>query len=71
MAKKSGNKLGYAFQALVTVIVALATLEATFLIQYYFSRKTIYEEATRRAACGPCPGVSWNATRLLAEPPLR
>ena len=49
MAKKSGNKLGYAFQALVTVIVALATLEATFLIQYYFSRKTIYEEATRRA----------------------
>ena len=49
MAKKSGNKLGYAFQALVTVIVALATLEATFLIQYYFSRKSIYEEATRRA----------------------
>lgn len=49
MAKKRGNKLGYAFQALVTVIVALATLEATFLIQYYFSRKSIYEEATRRA----------------------
>jgi len=49
MSKKRGNKLGYAFQALVTVIVALATLEATFLIQYYFSRKSIYEEATRRA----------------------
>ena len=49
MSKKRRNKLGYAFQALVTVIVALATLEATFLIQYYFSRKSIYEEATRRA----------------------
>ena len=49
MAKKRGNKRGYAFQAIVTVIVALATLEATFLLQYYFSRKSIYEEATRRA----------------------
>ena len=38
MAGIRGNKLGYALQALVTVIVALATLEATFLIQYYFSR---------------------------------
>ena len=49
MAKSNGKKLGYAFQALVTVIVALATLEATFLIQYFSSRKTIYAEATRRA----------------------
>ena len=49
MAKTNGKKLGYAFQALATIIVALATLEATSLIQYYFSRKTIYEEATRRA----------------------
>ena len=49
MAKLSGNRLGYAFQALATVIVALATLEATSLIQYYFSRKSIYDEATRRA----------------------
>ena len=49
MAKKHGNKWGYAFQAIVTIIVALATLEATFLLQYYFSRKSIYEEATRRA----------------------
>ena len=49
MAKTRGNKLGYAFQALATVIVALATLEATSLLQYYFSRKSIYEEATRRA----------------------
>ena len=49
MARKSGKKLGYAFQALATVIVALATLEATSLLQYYFSRKSIYEEATRRA----------------------
>ena len=52
MAKKRGNKWGYAFQAIVTVIVALATLEATFLLQYYFSRKSIYAEATagRRAS---------------------
>ena len=49
MAKSSGKKRGYAFQALATVIVALATLEATFLIQYFSSRKTIYAEATRRA----------------------
>ena len=49
MAKKRGKQLGYAFQALATVIVALATLEATSLLQYYFSRKSIYEEATRRA----------------------
>ena len=49
MAKSSGKKLGYAFQALATVIVALATLEATFLIQYFSTRKTIYAEATRRA----------------------
>ena len=49
MAKSSGKKVGYAFQALATVIVALATLEATFLIQYFSSRRTIYAEATRRA----------------------
>ena len=49
MAKLRGNKFRYALQALATVIVALITLEATSLIQYYFSRKTIYEEATRRA----------------------
>ena len=49
MAKSSGKKWGYTFQALATVIVALATLEATFLIQYFSTRKTIYEEATRRA----------------------
>ena len=49
MAKVKGNKLAYTLQALATVIVALATLEATFLIQYFSSRKTIYEEATRRA----------------------
>ena len=49
MAKLSGNKLRYALQALVTVIVALVTLEVTSLIQYYYSRQTIYEEATRRA----------------------
>ena len=33
MAKKRGKQLGYAFQALATVIVALATLEATSLLQ--------------------------------------
>ena len=49
MAKTGGKKRGYAFQAIATVIVALATLEATFMIQYFFSQKTIYEEATRRA----------------------
>ena len=49
MAKPIKNNLGYALQAIATVIVALVTLEATFLIQYYFSRKSIYEEATRRA----------------------
>jgi len=49
MAKLSGNKMGYGFQAVVTVIVALATLEATTLLQYFSSRKAMREEATRRA----------------------
>ena len=41
--------MGYGFQAVVTVIVALATLEATTLLQYFSSRKAMQEEATRRA----------------------
>ena len=49
MAKSGGNKRGYSLQAIAAVIVALATLEATFLTLYFFSRKTIYTEATRRA----------------------
>ena len=49
MAKPIKNNLRYALQAIMAVVVALATLEATFLIQFYFSRNTIYEEATRRA----------------------
>ena len=49
MAERNKNHFRYALQALATVIVALVTLEATSLIQYYFSRKTIYEEATRHA----------------------
>ena len=49
MAQRNKNHFKYAIQAIVTVIVALVTLEATFLIQYYYARKTIYEEATRRA----------------------
>ena len=49
MAKLSGHKMGYGFQAVVTVIVALATLEATTLLQYFSSRKAMQEEATRRA----------------------
>ena len=49
MERLSGNKLKYILQALATVIVALATLEATSLMQYFYARNTIYEEATRRA----------------------
>ena len=49
MAKRNKNHLKYALQALATVIVALATLEATSLIQYFYARDTIYAEATRRA----------------------
>ena len=49
MAKRNKNNFKYALQALATVIVALITLEATFLIQYFSMRQTIYEEATRRA----------------------
>ena len=49
MAKQRGTKFKYTLQALATVIVALVTLEATFLIQYFSTRQTIYEEATRRA----------------------
>ncbi len=34
---------------LLVVIIAALTLEATALVQYYFSRKAIREEATLRA----------------------
>ena len=44
MAERNKNHFKYALQALATVIVALVTLEATSLIQYYFSRKTIYDD---------------------------
>ena len=49
MARLTGNQLRYALQAIATVLVALVTLEATSLTQYFFARKSIYEEATRRA----------------------
>ena len=49
MPNRKRKHLKYAFQAIATVIVALATLEGTFLIQYFFSRNTLYEEATRQA----------------------
>ena len=49
MASLGRNNLKYARQAAATIIVALATLEATFLIQYFASRKAIAEEATNEA----------------------
>ena len=49
MARLNKNGRRSLLQALAMVIVALATLEATSLVQYYFSRKSILEEATRRA----------------------
>ena len=49
MAKLNRENLTYALQALALVIVALVTLEATSLVQYYFARKTILNEATRQA----------------------
>ena len=36
-------------QAIAMIIVALATLEVTSLLQYYYSRKSILEEATKSA----------------------
>jgi sigma-B regulation protein RsbU (phosphoserine phosphatase) len=49
MAKINRNNARYALQAVATIIVALATLEATFLIQYYSSRQAISSEATNQA----------------------
>ena len=49
MARLGQNNYKYARQAAATIIVALATLEATFLIQYFASRKAIAEEATNEA----------------------
>ncbi len=43
-----GTRLA-ARQGLLVVIVCLLTLEATALLQYYYSRKILSEEATRRA----------------------
>ena len=39
----------FARNGLMILLVAIATLEATTLVQYYFSRKGIKEEATNRA----------------------
>ena len=66
MAKLSKKNVRYALQALATVIVALVTLEATSLIQYYFSRKTIYEEATRRAE-GQLEATNLKITDILDQ----
>ena len=49
MARLNRTGMRSWMQALAMVIVALATLEATSLVQYYFARKTILKEATRRA----------------------
>ena len=49
MAKLNNNGLRSILQALAMIIVALITLEATTLVQYYFARRTILTEATRRA----------------------
>ena len=43
-----GTRLA-ARQGLLVVIVCLLTLEATALLQYYYSRKILSEESTRRA----------------------
>ena len=43
-----GTRLA-ARQGLLVVIVCLLTLEATALLQYYYSRRILSEEATRRA----------------------
>lgn len=48
MAKLKDN-VKIALQGLAMVIIAIIVLEATSLIQYYFSRRQIYAEATGRA----------------------
>ena len=51
MAKRIINKatVNYALQGLALVIVAMITLEGTSLVQYFFSRGMMEEEATARA----------------------
>lgn len=51
MARQRFNKatVNYVLQGLALVIVAMVTLEGTSLIQYYFSRDMMQEEATLRA----------------------
>ena len=49
MAKLNHNGRRSILQALAMIIVALLTLEATTLVQYYFARRTILREATRHA----------------------
>jgi len=51
MARQKFNKatVNYVLQGLALVIVAMVTLEGTSLIQYFFSRDMMQEEATLRA----------------------
>ena len=49
MSRFNKEEVRSILNALLTLIIAVVTLEATFLVQYYFSRKTIWEEAIGRA----------------------
>lgn len=51
MARQKFNKatVNYVLQGLALVIVAMITLEGTSLVQYFFSRDMMQEEATLRA----------------------
>ena len=50
MARQKFNKatVNYVLQGLALVIVAMITLEGTSLVQYFFSRDMMQEEAKAR-----------------------
>ena len=49
MAKKDSFNIAAALQGMMIIIVALLTVEASSLIQYFYSQRIIKEEAERRA----------------------
>ena len=60
------ENLRYLLQALLTLIIAVATLEATSLIQYYFTRRTIQEEAVGRAE-GHLEAINLQVTDVMNQ----
>ena len=66
MKRMTNEQWRSVMQPLALVIIAIVTLEATSLIEHYFIRKTIREEATRRAE-GQLESTSLQITDVMNQ----